>query len=359
MGPSAMAIARDALSHPTFSLLFFASRPAAADTDKFDLFRRSTRFADEHGFEAVWIPERHFHAFGGIFPNPSLVGAIAAETTRRIRIRAGSVVMPLHHPIRVAEEWAVVDNLSGGRVDMSFAIGWNPDDFALAPERYADRKAITYAGIAAVRRMWRGEPFETVNGAGAPITVTIHPLPIQPELRVWLTCSGGAERFAEAGAMGFNVLTALLFQTVDELVEKLAAYRAARARRHHDGPGHVTLMLHTFVGSDERVVKETVRAPFKEYLASSADLWQAGERRLRDLSPRKRADMLEYAFERYYQRTALMGTPDSCRRLVEAVAAAGVDEIACLVDFGLAPSAVIEGLEHLDQLRRGLVVRSG
>jgi natural product biosynthesis luciferase-like monooxygenase protein len=350
-----MEVAARSLSDPSFSLLFFASRPAAAGADKFDLFRRSTRFADERGFEAVWIPERHFHAFGGIFPNPSLAGVMLAETTRRLRIRAGSVVMPLHHPIRVAEEWAVVDNLSGGRVDLSFAIGWNPNDFALSPQHYAERKAITYAGIAAVRRMWRGEPFETTNGKGEPVAVTVHPLPLQPELNVWLTCSGGAERFAEAGALGFNILTALLFQTVDELAEKLVAYRAARARHGHPGPGHVTLMLHTFVGSDERRVKDSVRAPFKEYLASSADLWQVGESRLKDLSPRKRADMLEYAFERYYQRTALMGAPDSCQRMVRAVAAAGVDEIACLIDFGLATPLVIDGLEDLDELRRSLV----
>ena len=83
---------------PTFSLLFFASEPAAFQRGKFDLFRESTRFADRHGFEAVWIPERHFHAFGGIFPNPALAGVVLAETTERIRIRAGSVVMPLHHP---------------------------------------------------------------------------------------------------------------------------------------------------------------------------------------------------------------------------------------------------------------------
>ncbi len=351
MGTSAVEVAPGSLNRPSFSLLFFASRPAPAAADKFALFRQSTRFADDRGFEAVWVPERHFHAFGGIFPNPSLAGAVLAETTRRIRIRAGSVVMPLHHPIRVAEEWAVVDNLSGGRVDVSFAIGWNPNDFALSPEHYAERKAITYAGIAAVRRMWRGEAFETVNGTGEPVAVTIHPLPLQAELNVWLTCSGDADRFAEAGAMGFNVLTALLFQTVADLGEKIAAYREARVGHGHEGPGHVTLMLHTFVGPDDRMVKENVRTPFKEYLASSADLWQAGESRLRDLSPRKRADMLEYAFERYYQKTALMGTPDSCRRMVQAVAAAGVDEIACLIDFGLATSVVIEGLENLDEVR--------
>jgi natural product biosynthesis luciferase-like monooxygenase protein len=125
---------------PSFSLLFFASQSAEFERGKFELFRATTRFADERGFEAVWIPERHFHAFGGLFPNPALAAVVLAETTQRIRIRAGSVVMPLHHPIRVAEEWAVVDNLSNGRVDLSFAIGWNPNDFALAPQNYAQRK---------------------------------------------------------------------------------------------------------------------------------------------------------------------------------------------------------------------------
>ena len=75
-------------------------------------------------------------------------------------------------------------------------------------------------------------------------------------------------------------------------------------------------MLHTFVGPGRAAVKDSVREPFKGYLASSADLWQVGESRLKDLSPRKRADMLEYAFERYYQRTALMGAPESCQRMV-------------------------------------------
>ena len=63
-------------SWPRFSLLFFASQPAEFRRGKFDLFRESTRFADRHGFEAVWVPERHFHAFGGMFPNPALFGVV-------------------------------------------------------------------------------------------------------------------------------------------------------------------------------------------------------------------------------------------------------------------------------------------
>ncbi|MFM7101773.1 MAG: MupA/Atu3671 family FMN-dependent luciferase-like monooxygenase [Verrucomicrobiota bacterium] len=337
---------------PAFSLLFFASQPADFERGKFELFRASTRFADERGFEAVWIPERHFHAFGGLFPNPSLAAVVLAESTRRIRIRAGSVVMPLHHPIRVAEEWAVVDNLSHGRVDLSFAIGWNVNDFVLAPQHYADRKRITLEGIDSVRRLWRGETYQTPNGRGEPTAVTVHPLPVQKDLEIWFTCSGGAERYGEAGGWGFHVLTALLFQGIDELAPKIAAYRQARAAAGVPGPGKVTLMLHTYLGPDEAEVKNTVREPFKRYLESSADLWQAGEERLRNLSPRKKADMLEYAFERYYQKTGLMGSPESARRMVEAVAAVGVDEIACLIDFGLPFDRIMDGLEHLDILRR-------
>ncbi len=340
------------MTWPTFSLLFFASQPAEAERGKFDLFRQSTRFADEHDFEAVWIPERHFHAFGGIFPNPSLMAVMLAETTRTLRLRAGSVVMPLHHPIRVAEEWAVVDNLSNGRVDLSFAVGWNSNDFVFAPQHYADRKKITFDGIEAVRRLWEGQEYVTPNGNGEPFKVTIHPLPLQKHLNIWLTCSGGKERFAEAGAKGYNVLTALLFQGVEDLAEKIAAYRKARAENGHAGPGRVTLMLHTYVGRDEKAVKEAVRQPFKDYLESSADLWQAGEARLKDLSPRKKADMLEYAFERYYQKTALLGAKESCAKMVETVARAGVDEIACLIDFGLKRDVILHGLDALDELRR-------
>src|SRR5881397_4168572 len=156
---------------PTFSLLFFASAPAEFERDKFDLFRQSTRFADERGFEAVWIPERHFHAFGGMFPNPSLAGVVLAETTKRIRIRAGSVVLPLHHPVRVAEEWAVVDNLSNGRVGISFASGWQPEDFVVAPGNYAERKELMYRHIETVRQLWRGDPVTFPGATGAPVAV--------------------------------------------------------------------------------------------------------------------------------------------------------------------------------------------
>ena len=119
-----------------FSLFYFAADAGEANQNRYRLLLEGSRFADQNGFAAVWTPERHFHPFGGLYPNPSLTSAVIAAITSRVQIRAGSIVLPLHNPIRVAEEWAVVDNLSQGRVGFSFASGWHANDFALMPQNY-------------------------------------------------------------------------------------------------------------------------------------------------------------------------------------------------------------------------------
>src|ERR1700694_4354930 len=100
-----------------FGLMFFASQEADAPRrPRYRLLTEAAVFADQRGFCGMWTPERHFHAFGGVFSNPSVLGAGLATITQRIQIRAGSLISPLHDPIRIAEEWSVVDNLSRGRV---------------------------------------------------------------------------------------------------------------------------------------------------------------------------------------------------------------------------------------------------
>ncbi|UGT44821.1 LLM class flavin-dependent oxidoreductase [Nocardia yamanashiensis] len=336
-----------------FSLLFFSSDAQRQADDRYRLLLESARFADTHGFEAIWIPERHFHKFGGLYPNPAVLGAALAAGTERVRIRAGSVVLPLHNPVRVAEDWSVVDNLSGGRVDVAFATGWNVDDFVLAGGNYADRVEITRAGMDTVQRLWRGETVALANGAGEERAVRIFPAPVQPALPTWLTCSGGIERFEMAGAVGANILTALLFQEVDELAEKLAAYRKARAEHGHGAEaGIVTVMLHTFVGADEARVRKTVEGPFKSYLEDSVDLWRRGSEALDSLDEKTRNRVLDFAFERYYRNNGLFGTPAGAAAMVERLRAIGVDEIACLIDFGIPDAEVLTGLESLAALEQ-------
>ncbi len=335
------------------SLLYFSSSPAEFEHDKYRLLVESCRFADRRSFAAVWLPERHFHAFGGLYPNPSVLASALAMVTERLRFRTGGVVLPLHDPVRVAEEWAVVDNLSGGRVDLGFATGWNPNDFVLAPERYEDRRQVMYQGIETVHRLWRGESIRRRNGVGEEVEIRIYPLPRQRSFTTWITCAGGVERFREVGAAGANVLTALLFQRPEEVAEKVAAYRRARAEHGHDpDTGQVTVMLHTFLGEDLDAVRERVRGPFTSYLASSVDLWRVGFEDLDKLGEDERRQVLDFAFERYFGTSALLGTPESCREMVETLVTSGVDEIACLIDFGIETDEVLRGLESLDRLAR-------
>lgn len=348
-----------------FSLFYFSADGGGANGDRYRLLIEGAKFADRHGFSAVWTPERHFHQFGGLYPNAALTSAAVAAVTSRVQIRAGSVVLPLHNPIRVAEEWAVVDNLSGGRAGLSFASGWHVNDFALKPENWRDRKRILLEGIGTVRRLWRGEGVPAPNGNGEPIEVKIFPTPVQSDPPLWITAATNIETFRTAGEIGANLLTNLLGQKVEDLAAKIAAYREARRAHGHAGEGHVTLMLHTFVGADTAEVREKVRQPFTEYLKTSTELvkqarWEFPafggtnglERVEHDQLSREDLDaLMDHAFDRYFEANGLFGSPERCLQMVERLKGAGVDEVAALIDFGVDTESVLHSLEYLDIVR--------
>jgi natural product biosynthesis luciferase-like monooxygenase protein len=337
-----------------FSLFYFANDSSAGNP--YDLLLEGARFADRNGFTAVWTPERHFHAFGGSYPNPSVAGAAIAAVTERVAIRAGSVVAPLHHPIRIAEEWSVVDNLSHGRAGLSFASGWHAADFCLRPENYADRKTQLFDQVDQVRRLWRGEPLDVLDGAGKPAQVRVFPRPVQAELPVWVTSSGDPATIRGAGEAGAGLLTHLLGQDLDQLAERVTAYRKASFAATGE-PGHVALMVHTFLGEDDAAVREVVRQPLGDYLRSSLGLLLgsnlAGARKIdpANLRPADVDFLVERAFDRYYDDGGLLGSLEKARKVVAGLREVGVDEIACLIDFGVPAPAVLEGLELLNRLR--------
>jgi natural product biosynthesis luciferase-like monooxygenase protein len=336
-----------------FSLMFFsAAAGEAARPDLYRLVHEAARFADARGFSAVWLPERHFHAFGGPYPNPAVLAASLARATNSIRLRAGSVVLPLHHPVEVAETWSMVDNLSGGRVEVAFGSGWSPNDFVLSPGTFATARDVLRQRSDEVRRLWRGDSLDLVNGRGETVPTRILPVPLQPELPVWISATGNPDSFAWAGANGFNVLTMLLGGEIDDIAPKIAIYRAARrdAGLDPDG-GKVALMLHSFVHPDGDFARATIREPFLDYVRNSVDVQRHGSDEGRAMTETQRAQLIDYAFLRYTRSAALFGTPAECRDMLERAAAAGVDEIACLIDFGVEEGLVLEALEHLDAMR--------
>jgi natural product biosynthesis luciferase-like monooxygenase protein len=340
------------------SLSYFANDEDAADDEdgKYRLLLAGARLADRSGLAAIWTPERHFHSFGGLYPSPAAVNAALAATTSRVAIRAGSVVLPLHDPIRVAEDWAVIDNLSGGRVGVSFASGWHPDDFVLAPDQFSRRRELLREGIATVRALWRGEPVRRRNGVGQETEIRIRPRPVQSELPFWLTAAGSPHTFALAGELGAGVLTNLMAQSLDDLVEKIDVYRDAWSSAGHAGDGHVTLMLHTFLADDAEQAYETARGPLLRYFRSSVDVArgfavaQGSAVRPEDLSDADVRELLERGLERYLHHGGLFGTPDTCAEVLERIRGIGVDEVAALVDYGTSLQDTLHSIRLLGNL---------
>ncbi|MDT0458780.1 amino acid adenylation domain-containing protein [Streptomyces sp. DSM 41527] len=346
---------------PDFSVYFFGDYPQDAATPrhgKYELLMETARFADRHGFHALWMPERHFHSFGGLFPNPAVLAAALSRETERIRLNAGSVVLPLHDPIRVAEEWSMVDNLSGGRVGIGVAGGWNANDFVFFPDRFGRHKEVMYEQVAQVRDFWRGAALRRTTGDGEG-EVRLFPRPVQDAPPLYTAVVGNPASYELAARHDLGIVTNLMTQSVEQLQENIARYRRTRARHGLDpDAGRVAVLLHTYLAADHDTARTGAYEPLSRYMRASLSLFSGVTNSLGhsvDLAALSEDDLetvFRRAYGRYCDQRALIGTVDSVGPVVDAVTTAGADEIVTLVDFGVAPDELRAGLPHIAALRR-------
>ncbi|WP_108813437.1 MupA/Atu3671 family FMN-dependent luciferase-like monooxygenase [Loktanella sp. Alg231-35] len=346
--------------------LFYWGNDDGVGRGKYRSLLEGAQFADKNGFCAVWTPERHFHAFGGPYPNPSVTGAAVAAVTQNLAVRAGSCVAPLHHTARIAEEWAVIDNLTNGKTGLAIASGWQPDDFVLRPENTPPKnKPAMFDAIRDLRKLWAGETVEFARADGEMHGVVTQPRPVSEKLNVWVTTAGNPETWKEAGTNGCNVLTHLLGQSVGEVADKIVIYHdALRAAGHNPDDFTVTLMLHSFLADTREHAREIAREPMMDYLRAAAGLikqyaWAFPAFKkpkgvenpmqidLGSLDEDEMDGILEFAFERYFNDSGLFGTVEDAIERVKEVKAIGVTEVACLIDYGIDVDLVLEGLKPL------------
>jgi natural product biosynthesis luciferase-like monooxygenase protein len=334
-----------------YSIMFFASLATGDARDHYRLLLDAAKTADRRGLSGIWTPERHFDEFGGVFPNPAVTSAALASATTNIRLHAGSVISPLHDPILLAEDWSVVDNFSNGRVSVSFGSGWNPDDFVFAPASYAKRKALMEEQIATFLQLWQGGSVPRENGVGGTVDVSLSPRPVQPRPPIWITTGGTPETFRWAGASGFNVLTHIITQESDELAERIALYRTAREGAGHDpDSGRITVMMHTFVGEDDEHARGVATLPLRGYLESAMrlEIKAAGAGGQSDeYDPEIIDELVSLRIDRYFAGQGLLGGREHCECIARQFESIGVDEIACLIDFGIDHDHTLASLNRL------------
>lgn len=191
-------------------------------------------YAEELGFESVWLPEHHFAVYG-MLGNPMIFAASIAERTRRMKIGTAIMVVPFQHPLRIAEDAAMVDALSNGRLLLGLGRGYQPPEFAGFGLEQSTSRAMFDEGFEIVRRALSGERFAHEGEFWAfKDPVEIYPKPVQKPHPPFYLAAISPNTYDIAARLGISLLRSPTFTDLDTVATRFEAYRTAMRQHGHD-----------------------------------------------------------------------------------------------------------------------------
>lgn len=186
----------------TFHL--FSQYGGQPDKAVYDREIQVIKWADELGFDTAWIAEHHFRAYG-IVPNVMLLLGHLAGITTRVNLGSAIVIMPFHNPLRVAEDAAMVDLLSGGRLRFGFGRGYQGYEYHGFNLSMIDNRAVTDESMDIVRKAWTGKDFTHESPHFHVPELHVIPTPLQPRVPE-VVASISSESVAHYGRRGVSFL---------------------------------------------------------------------------------------------------------------------------------------------------------
>jgi alkanesulfonate monooxygenase SsuD/methylene tetrahydromethanopterin reductase-like flavin-dependent oxidoreductase (luciferase family) len=211
------------------AILYFDMRAPSFATPAPALYAAAlemAEFGDKIGLDGVGLMEHH-GSEDGYLPTPFVMGAAVAARTNKLRISLGAVLLPLHDPVKIAEQIGVLDQISGGRLDVIFGAGYVPSEFAAFGVSLHDRAKLLDQGIDLIVRALSGERFETAEGR----PVFVRPLPVQSPKDIILV--GGAVKASAIRAARFDLGFAPVRAKLFALYEEECAKHGRPPRREH------------------------------------------------------------------------------------------------------------------------------
>lgn len=255
-----------------FGVQFFPDvRPEERSAEAYfrDALNLSER-ADRLGFSHIRIVEHYFHYYGGYSPNPIVFLAAAAQRTRRARLVTGAVLPAFNNPLKLAGEIAMLDALSGGRLDVGFARAFLPHEFRRFARSPDESVARFREGIEQVDLLLREEGVTHRGRFHTIENTTSLPRPTQrPRPKFYVAALNTPESFEYAGRMGYAVM-AIAF-VADKMRPLLAAYRDAWKAAGHPGDGEVMIAFHMFCDADGAKARAIAAPLIDNYLHSLVD----------------------------------------------------------------------------------------
>ncbi len=287
--------------------------------------------ADGLGYDAIWVNEHHFHPFGGTISSPPVVLAALAQRTRRVRLGTSIALLPLHPPLAVAEQFATVDLMSGGRLDFGVGRGYVPYDYEALGLPYAEGQARTLEALEVILKAWSGQPV-THHGVYHDFdAVTVWPPPQQrPHPPVWFACANNPHSFAWTAQQGYHLLIIPYITSVERIAGFTRVYRAAWLAAGRDPATYEIGSLYQAVvaedGAEARRVAERGMARYMEQNRAAQALSRVPSRIQRE----------PLVIERLVDENRLIaGTPEHCARQIECLRdEIGFTAVNCMFQFG-------------------------
>ncbi len=294
--------------------------------------------ADKLGFATVWLAEVHFAPHFSVMPAPMMLHAAIAERTRRIRLGLAVNLLPLHHPMRLAEETAMLDAISGGRVDFGAGRGAFPLNYRGYGVPMAESRTYFEEAVEFVRAAWTQERVTFHGKHFSADGINVVPKPVQrPHPPIRLAANSG-ETFVYAGEHGYPIFAGGPVNPFPVLADRLAIYERALKDSGRPRPADwFAGLLMVFPGKDRASVRAILEPSLRNYFNSVAEIIEP-----ETLAPEHRAEFDKARARllgiKYEQVDELMGAFGEPEYIADKIAALkerfGFTRLVCWFETG-------------------------
>ncbi|HXQ49539.1 MAG TPA: LLM class flavin-dependent oxidoreductase [Stellaceae bacterium] len=299
------------------------------------------------GFDSLWANEHHFDAYGGIIPSPPILLSALAQRTKRARLGTSIIVLPLHNPIEVAEQMAMIDLMSDGRVELGLGRGFvafDYDRFGIAVESGQERMR---EGLEIILKAWSGEPFSHRGKYFNFEKLEVWPRPQQrPHPPVWISCSQTPSSFEWSGQKGYSILT-VAYRGVEPLIKLNKIYRDAWAAAGHPANQYRTAAHYQVVLAENgKEARDICSQALKRYVGATThtlDRTRADVAYVSSPERQRISEELPDIDKMVAECRVVAGTPsEAVSLLTRAHEMMGFNQVDCTFYFGGLPYAAAQ-----------------
>jgi alkanesulfonate monooxygenase SsuD/methylene tetrahydromethanopterin reductase-like flavin-dependent oxidoreductase (luciferase family) len=303
-----------------------------SDTDAFAMGLDQVCRAEEWGLDAVWLAEIHQQAARSVMSAPMTVLSAIAARTSRVKLGTGVQVLPLTHPLRLAEETATVDQISRGRLLMGVGRSGNPRAYAAYGVPYSESRERFFETLDVLKLAWSQQSFSFHGKYHNFDEARAVPRPFQtphPPIRI---AGASEDTFPVLGALGYPLFVAVRSGSLAGLAPDLHAYREAYVASGHKGKGEVHLRLTLHVAETDAEARsqahDSIMAGYQKLITQLEGSPNA--RRRAEL-----ADVRTLTYEAVMRDKVVIGSPDTvAARLSDLQDQLGIDGILAELNFG-------------------------